>query len=164
VEFISKTAQTHTITAANEVILSTGAIQSPQLLELSGIGDPQLLAQHGIKVVADNPNVGENMQDHALVPISFEAEDGVPTADSFLRDPEMLKSFLQMYEKDGSGPLGGFFIPAAQTKLPSAFSPGSSFLPSLVNKVSPGTGDGKRTELEEITLDLLLQEDGATGM
>ena len=76
----------------------------------------------------------------------------------------MLKSFLQMYEKDGSGPLGGFFIPAAQTKLPSAFSPGSSFLPSLVNKVSPGTGDGKRTELEEITLDLLLQEDGATGM
>jgi hypothetical protein len=49
-------------------------------------------------------------------PVPFEAAGGVPIADIFLRDPEMLKTFLQMYEKDGSGPLEGFFIPMAQPR------------------------------------------------
>ena len=47
-----------------EVILSAGAAQSPQLLELSGIGDPALLAQHGIPVRHALPGVGENYRDH----------------------------------------------------------------------------------------------------
>jgi choline dehydrogenase len=47
-----------------EVILSAGAIQSPQLLQLSGIGSPDLLAQHGIAVKADVSEVGANLQDH----------------------------------------------------------------------------------------------------
>ena len=51
-------------TAIKEVILSAGAVQSPQLLELSGIGQPELLRQHGIDVVADLPGVGENYRDH----------------------------------------------------------------------------------------------------
>jgi choline dehydrogenase len=51
--------------AANaEVILSAGAIGSPQLLQLSGIGPAALLRQHGIEVSADLPGVGENLQDH----------------------------------------------------------------------------------------------------
>ncbi|WP_194722642.1 GMC family oxidoreductase [Noviherbaspirillum malthae] len=51
-------------TAAQEVILSAGAIQSPQLLQLSGIGPATLLRQHGIDVVVDAPDVGENLKDH----------------------------------------------------------------------------------------------------
>jgi choline dehydrogenase len=47
-----------------EVILSAGAIQSPQLLELSGVGDARRLGALGIAVVADRPAVGENLQDH----------------------------------------------------------------------------------------------------
>ncbi len=51
--------------AANaEVILSAGAIGSPQLLQLSGIGPAALLRQHGVDVNADVPGVGENLQDH----------------------------------------------------------------------------------------------------
>ena len=50
--------------AGGEVILCAGAVQSPQLLELSGIGQPELLAQHGIEVVHPLPGVGENYQDH----------------------------------------------------------------------------------------------------
>ena len=49
-----------------EVILSAGAIQSPQLLELSGVGQPDLLRQHGIEVVHDLPGVGENLYDHYI--------------------------------------------------------------------------------------------------
>jgi choline dehydrogenase len=51
-------------TADEEVILSAGAIQSPQILQLSGIGPAQLLKQAGIPVLVDAPEVGANLQDH----------------------------------------------------------------------------------------------------
>ena len=53
----------HTI-EAGEVILSGGAINSPQLLQLSGVGDPQELKRHGIDPVHELPGVGGNLQDH----------------------------------------------------------------------------------------------------
>ncbi len=55
------------VRASREVILSAGAIGSPQLLQLSGIGPTELLSQHGIPVVADLPGVGENLQDHLQI-------------------------------------------------------------------------------------------------
>ena len=51
-------------TARNEIILSAGAINSPQILQLSGIGPAELLKSHGIDVVHHSPGVGENLQDH----------------------------------------------------------------------------------------------------
>ncbi|MDN3556581.1 GMC family oxidoreductase [Halomonas maura] len=54
-------------TASREVVLSAGAIGSPQLLQLSGIGPADLLAEHEIPVVADLPGVGENLQDHLQI-------------------------------------------------------------------------------------------------
>lgn len=50
--------------AAREVLLAGGAIQSPQLLQLSGVGPAALLGRHGVPVVADSPGVGANLQDH----------------------------------------------------------------------------------------------------
>jgi len=50
--------------ADGEVIVAAGALQSPQLLQLSGIGPAELLRRHGIDVVADAPEVGRNLQDH----------------------------------------------------------------------------------------------------
>ena len=51
-----------------EVIVCAGSVQSPQLLELSGIGNPQILKDAGIDVKVDNPAVGENLQDHMSEP------------------------------------------------------------------------------------------------
>jgi choline dehydrogenase len=56
--------QTSFARAAREVILSAGTLQSPQLLQLSGVGPPELLRRLGIPVVAALPGVGENLQDH----------------------------------------------------------------------------------------------------
>ena len=53
-----------TVCANREVILSCGAINTPQLMMLSGIGDADHLAQHGIKCLVDRPDVGKNLQDH----------------------------------------------------------------------------------------------------
>jgi choline dehydrogenase-like flavoprotein len=52
------------IHASKEVILCAGSVQSPQLLELSGIGNQHILEAAGVKVKVHNPNVGENLQDH----------------------------------------------------------------------------------------------------
>ncbi|MBI5128712.1 MAG: GMC family oxidoreductase N-terminal domain-containing protein [Rhodopseudomonas palustris] len=63
VEWI-KDGQTVQARAESEVILSAGALQSPQLLQLSGIGPAALLRGLGIKLVAESPEVGRNLQDH----------------------------------------------------------------------------------------------------
>jgi choline dehydrogenase len=63
--------QTHQARAAREVILSAGALQSPKLLMLSGIGPADHLREHGIGVVAHLPGVGRNLQDHVQVPFVY---------------------------------------------------------------------------------------------
>ena len=60
-----------TIYANNEVILSAGAISSPQILQLSGIGDEKHLTKLGVKVIHNNPAVGKNLQDHLQVRMVF---------------------------------------------------------------------------------------------
>ena len=61
-----------------EVLLSAGAVNSPQLLQLSGIGPAALLQQHGIAVLQDTPGVGANLQDHLQVRAVFKVQ-GTPT-------------------------------------------------------------------------------------
>ncbi|MEP3675815.1 GMC family oxidoreductase [Sulfitobacter sp.] len=56
-----------TVTASKEVVLCAGAINSPQILQLSGIGPAEVLKQHNIDVVLDQPYVGENLQDHLQI-------------------------------------------------------------------------------------------------
>tara|TARA_B110000285_G_scaffold194580_1_gene224327 strand:- start:225 stop:1889 length:1665 start_codon:yes stop_codon:yes gene_type:complete len=62
--------QSKVVLAGREVILSAGAVNSPQILQLSGIGPAALLKSHGIKVVVDAP-VGENLQDHLQIRAVF---------------------------------------------------------------------------------------------
>ena len=63
VEYIKDGAR-HVARANGEVILSSGAFNSPQLMQLSGVGPGELLRQHGIEVVADMKGVGADLQDH----------------------------------------------------------------------------------------------------
>jgi choline dehydrogenase-like flavoprotein len=67
-----------TVRARREIILSAGAVNSPHLLQLSGIGDPALLREHGISVVHALPTVGENLQDHLQLRMIFKVSS-VPT-------------------------------------------------------------------------------------
>jgi choline dehydrogenase-like flavoprotein len=61
--------------AQKEVILSGGAFQSPQLLQLSGIGRPQDITQHGIEMVHELQGVGQNLQDHLDFTLSYKTDD-----------------------------------------------------------------------------------------
>ena len=72
----------HKVSVNQEVILSAGAFDSPKLLMLSGIGDAAHLQALGIPVVADRPGVGQNLRDHVLVPITYQATEAVHPASS----------------------------------------------------------------------------------
>lgn len=64
----------HVVMTEGEVIVCAGSVQSPQLLELSGIGNPEILKAAGIDVKVDNPAVGENLQEHMSKSAPFPAE------------------------------------------------------------------------------------------
>lgn len=72
----------HEARATGEVLLCAGALQSPQLLQLSGIGPGEVLKKHGIPVVHDLPGVGENLQDHLQIRATYEAT--IPTTNDQL--------------------------------------------------------------------------------
>ncbi|KEP51005.1 glucose oxidase-like protein [Rhizoctonia solani 123E] len=80
VSFVSGST-TYTVNVRKEVILSAGSLQSPQLLELSGIGNSTILKQFGIKPLVNLPGVGENLQDHVFIPTSYELKPGKTTFD-----------------------------------------------------------------------------------
>ncbi|GIJ90384.1 hypothetical protein Asppvi_009338 [Aspergillus pseudoviridinutans] len=72
----------HQVSVAREVILSAGSIQSPKLLELSGIGDPEVLQMAGIECVVPLPGVGQNLREHPMTHVTYEltAGGGFPPA------------------------------------------------------------------------------------
>ncbi|KAL2205026.1 alcohol oxidase [Sarocladium strictum] len=74
------------ITARKEVILSAGSIQSPGLLEVSGIGQKSVLQQAGIKQVVDLPGVGENLQDHIRTSNTYRLKEGYESFDPIIYD------------------------------------------------------------------------------
>lgn len=71
VEYVAK-GRKWVLMASREVILSAGAIASPKLLMLSGIGPAVALREHGIPVVADLPGVGQNLQDHIEISLVYQ--------------------------------------------------------------------------------------------
>ncbi|RYP79677.1 hypothetical protein DL769_002834 [Monosporascus sp. CRB-8-3] len=120
--------ETKTASAREEVILAAGTLHSPKILELSGVGNPDLLSSFNIPVVVANNYVGENLQDHPMSGLSFEVKDGVKTIDDLLRrDPVALERATEQYGQSQSGPLavGGIFSYAflpLQTSIPDLSS------------------------------------------
>ena len=90
--------------AAREVILCGGAFNSPQLLQLSGVGPRGLLEQHGIPVVLDAPAVGEDLQDHFYVRTFWRCRKPITLNDDMASWPRMAKIGLQ-YLLFRKGPL-----------------------------------------------------------
>ena len=74
---VIRRGQTEDFNARREVILSAGSIGSPQLLQVSGVGPGALLQQHGIPVIHDAPQVGENLQDHLQIRSVYQVENTV---------------------------------------------------------------------------------------
>ncbi|KAK2598488.1 hypothetical protein N8I77_011901 [Diaporthe amygdali] len=102
VEYL-KDNSTYTVQASEEVILSAGSMQSSKLLELSGIGDCDLLSTFGIDCLVNNTNVGENFQNHLMLPLGWAVVPGVTTTDDF-SSTEAFNAALEEYTSSRSGP------------------------------------------------------------
>ncbi|KAH7928995.1 GMC oxidoreductase [Leucogyrophana mollusca] len=128
------------ITARKEVILAAGAVNSPQLLMLSGVGEKSELDKLGIPVVKNLFHVGKNLLDHPLVPILFRAKGGHTLdymQDPFKALPVMLRWFLT-----GRGPCtsnGGeaaLFVRSDDESLPFTSPVSESQASELVDNTS----------------------------
>jgi choline dehydrogenase len=144
VEF-ERGGQVHSIAAAREVIVSGGAVNSPQLLQLSGIGPGKLLASFGIPVLVDNASVGGNLQDHLAVSYSFKATQ--PTVNDELNTRYARFHAALRYAFARSGPLslsvnqfGGFARADAAASRPD--------VQLYFNPVTYRAGDANRARIE----------------
>ncbi|KKK13794.1 hypothetical protein ARAM_003579, partial [Aspergillus rambellii] len=92
--------------ARKQIIISSGTLSSPLILQRSGIGDSEQLRRVGIKPLVHLPGVGRNFQDHYLTFSVFRAKPDVETFDDFLRgDPKVQKKVFQEWNTKGTGPL-----------------------------------------------------------
>lgn len=103
VEWISN-GKRYNARASTEVVLSAGAIQSPQILQLSGIGPASLLSEHGIDVKVDSPEVGQNLQDHYQMRMVVKLKEKLSLNDD-IRNPVKLTKMGLEWVLAGVGPL-----------------------------------------------------------
>lgn len=103
------------IAARREVIVCGGTLKSPQILELSGIGDPAVLEAAGVQCKVVNKAVGANLQDHSITIAVYEVEPGTMTLDTLHQVPEAMEAAQKQYIETSGGPLSctstmqGFF-------------------------------------------------------
>lgn len=88
------------IKAKKEIILSAGAFSSPQLLELSGIGQPAVLSAAGIATVLNLTGVGENLQDHIRIQNSYKLKDNYTSFDELRTNATYAAQQLALWEQD----------------------------------------------------------------
>ncbi|MCX5577703.1 GMC family oxidoreductase [Kaistia terrae] len=141
---LSRDGQAMSVSAKREVILSGGAINSPQLLQLSGIGDPAALKHVGIEPRVDNPEVGRNLQDHLGVYLKYRCKEPITLYSMFRPDRAALAGLQALLFGKGpatSIPLeaGGFLKTRPELDIPDIHI---TFVPGL-NLETTRAGQGQ---------------------
>ncbi|KAG0644922.1 Citrinin synthesis mpl7 [Hyphodiscus hymeniophilus] len=118
----------YTIQASKEVIICAGTVQSPMLLELSGIGTKSVLDSQGIETLVPNPGVGENLQDHPFTISLYEVVDTKYSTDQFSGSPDLYKDNMAKYSATRSGFFASgsncaAYVSLDQTSFPSLNRP-----------------------------------------
>ncbi len=133
---------THEVRADCEVILCGGSVQSPQLLQLSGIGPATLLRQHGIEVRHEAPDVGENLQDHLQMRTIVELDQRGASLNDHIRNPISLAKMGLEWLLQSRGPLtvgAGQVGGAACTKYATDGRPDLQLFVMPLSVDKPGT-------------------------
>ncbi|KAL5333114.1 hypothetical protein BJX70DRAFT_392427 [Aspergillus crustosus] len=104
IEFVSSKCQSpKVVKVGKEAILAAGALHTPQLLQLSGIGDPAILSSLNISTVAEVPGVGRNLQDHIYVPVVFNFDFPLTSA-NLTSNATFAAESLKLYHTHKTGP------------------------------------------------------------
>ncbi|KAF8064007.1 GMC oxidoreductase [Lyophyllum atratum] len=163
-EFIHQGSK-YIVNAQKEVILSAGAAKSPQILELSGIGRHEVLSKIGIDTKINLPGVGENLQEHNFIGISYELSSSVKheTLD-LLRDPEYAKEAMRLHA-EGKGMMRMGITSYTYLPLSMASPPGAANLIAKAEKeieewknapdIAPGVSEQLDIQLQTLHDDTL---------
>ncbi|KAL4746656.1 hypothetical protein BDW72DRAFT_210255 [Aspergillus terricola var. indicus] len=116
----------HTIWAQREIIVSAGAIGSPKLLMLSGLGPREHLKQLGIAVVKDIPEVGDNLHDHHNAVVMVQIPDNITTSFMLRANSTLLAQAEVEYNANGTG-----YLSQTQTSSWVTERPSDTFLDSI---------------------------------
>ncbi|MEL6857879.1 MAG: choline dehydrogenase [Pseudomonadota bacterium] len=145
----TQNGQTKSAKARGEVILAGGAINSPQLLELSGIGHPDLLKDKGIEVVSALPGVGENLQDHFVLGNRYRMKADAPSVNAQSRGLAMVgEVFKYLTQRKGLLTLSAAHIAAFVRTRPELATPDVQY------HILPATMDmQKMTETGDMELE-----------
>lgn len=108
--------------AQREIILAAGVVQTPQILELSGIGRPDVLQSAGLECIVKNQRVGEQFVDHPVTALSYDLVDGEMSLDHMTQEAVMGEA-MRKYGLGEGGPLangmnGNAFLAVAQIATP----------------------------------------------
>ncbi|MEO8927627.1 MAG: GMC family oxidoreductase N-terminal domain-containing protein [Caulobacteraceae bacterium] len=142
VEFLQG-GERKTAKAAREVILSGGAVNSPQLLQLSGVGPAALLAEHGVTMVTDRPGVGENLQDHYVILATWRLKAHVVSVNELTRGARFVGETLKyLFQRKGLLTLSAAHIAAFCKSRPDLSGPDIQF------HILPATSDMEKYTLE----------------
>ena len=141
--------QAKTAKVRGEVILAGGAINSPQLLELSGIGHPDLLNEKGIETVSALPGVGENLQDHFVLGNRYRMKPGSPSVNQQSRGLAMIgEVFKYLIQRKGLLTLSAAHVAAFIKTRPELATPDVQY------HILPATMDlQKMTETGDMELE-----------
>ena len=138
VEF-TRGGETRTAKAAREVILAGGAVNSPQLLQLSGVGPAALLKEHGVEVVADLPGVGENLQDHYVIIHTYRLKAGTVSVNELTKGTRFLGETLKyVFQRKGLLTLSAAHIAVFCKSRPELSGPDIQF------HILPATMDAQK--------------------
>ncbi|KAF9467537.1 alcohol oxidase [Collybia nuda] len=137
----SKDGQVFLVSVKKEVILAAGSLLTPQILELSGIGDGEILKGHNIPLVVDLPGVGTNLQDHFATTFVCEVSNEVETFDA-LQDPDREAKEWKLFEEAKTGMLAT--IPFSFSFMPlKLFAEGNKIREAAASvkpeKIHPGS-------------------------
>lgn len=102
VEFFFE-GQVYSVPVRKEVIISAGTIQTPQILEYSGIGNSDVLKKYNVQPVVELPGVGENLQDHVFLPLTYALKPGHHTMDNIRINPDFAQTQRELYIANRTG-------------------------------------------------------------
>ncbi|OAA35407.1 Glucose-methanol-choline oxidoreductase [Metarhizium rileyi] len=127
----------HVVNVAREVVLSAGTVQSPQILEMSGIGNIEVLRKAGVPVKVGSRMVGENLQDHIMVAMIFEVDGSLSNPDDLLTDEMVVAAARKQYVGEQRGPFT--ILPCSVTYMPFSQTVPSQALAEMHSKAADVT-------------------------
>ncbi|MGJ5893881.1 choline dehydrogenase [Streptomyces sp. V2] len=156
VEALDHRGRNVTLTARREVVLSAGAINSPHLLMLSGIGDPDHLRTHGITCAAALPGVGQGLQDHLFAPLIVRSLVRLPLTSARSLSSRLAYALLRRGPLASNIAEAACFLSSEAASSPPDLELGFLPAPFINHGLEPLTTDG-------MTIGVVLLQPASTG-